>query len=59
MTTQKLLEKWIDILNYWLDDIKELGERYDNMWHMYKKYDEMIDDMYRLLKTMEKQHMGE
>lgn len=59
MTTQKLLEQWIDILNYWLDDVKELGERYDNMWHMYEKYDKMIEDMYKLLKKMEKQHIGE
>ena len=51
---KKTLEKWLDILNYWLDDIQELGERYDSMWNMYAKYDEMIDEMYNLTKGKQK-----
>lgn len=47
------LSKWIDIANYWLDDIQDLGERFDTMHQMYMKYDKMIDDMYNLMKELE------
>ena len=47
---KETLEKWLDILNYWLDDIQELGERFDSMHKMYAKYDKMIDEMYNLTK---------
>lgn len=50
--TEKQLDKWLNILNYWLDDIKELGERYDSMWNMYKKYDKMIEELYNLKKGL-------
>lgn len=47
---KETLEKWLDILNYWLDDIQELGERFDSMHKMYVEYDKMIDEMYNLTK---------
>lgn len=46
------LENWIDILNYWEDEVKEVAERYDDMWNMYKKYDKMIEEMYNLIKEL-------
>ena len=52
----KKLSKWIDIANYWLDDIQELGERFDTMHQMYMKYDKMIDDMYNLMKELENEN---
>lgn len=47
---KKTLERWLDVLNYWLYEIQELGERYDNMHPMYVKYDKMIEEMYKLTK---------
>ena len=53
---KETLEKWLDILNYWLDDIQELGERFDSMHKMYVKYDKMIDEMYNLTKENNKEN---
>lgn len=50
--TKSKVEQWLDILNYWEDEIQEVAERYDCMHHMYEKYDKMIDEMYNLFKEM-------
>ena len=47
---QKKADNWLDILNYWADDIQDLGERYDDKHKMYVKYDKMISDIYGLTK---------
>ena len=55
ITADKISE-WLDIINYWYDEVKEIGERYDVMWPMYEKYDKMIDEMYNLQKQIKQQN---
>lgn len=49
MDKQKL-ENWLYILNYWLDEIQELAERFPDMDFHAKKYEQMIDEIYNLIK---------
>lgn len=48
------LDKWLDIINYWEDEIREVAERYDDMYSMYERYNKMIDQMYNLLQQLKK-----
>lgn len=48
------LDKWLDIINYWEDEIREVAERYDDMYSMYERYNKMIDQMYNLLQELKK-----
>ena len=50
MIDKDTLDKWLDILNYWVDDIEELGDRYPDMLPMVNKYNKMIDEMYNIWK---------
>lgn len=45
-----MVDRWLDILNYWADHIQDLGERYDDMHPMYVKYERVITELYRLTK---------
>lgn len=45
-----MIDRWLDVLNYWADHIQDLGERYDDMHHMYVKYERVITELYRLTK---------
>lgn len=45
-----MVDRWLDVLNYWADHIQDLGERYDDMHHMYVKYERVITELYRLTK---------
>lgn len=47
---RKMVENWLDILNYWEDEIRDVAERFDSKYRMYKKYNNMIDEIYRLSK---------
>lgn len=44
------IEKWLNIINYWDEEIQECAERYDSMYKMYEKYEAMIEEMYNLIK---------
>ena len=46
----KKLDEWLDIINFWEDEIQEIAENYDCMYEMYEKYDKMIEEMYNLYK---------
>lgn len=49
------LDKWLDILNYWGDEIAEIGENFPNTSGvMANKYDKMVDEMYNLYKQLTK-----
>ena len=45
-----MVDRWLDVLNYWADHIQDLGERYDDMHPMYVKYERVITELYRLTK---------
>ena len=47
---QKKADNWLDILNYWEDEIRDVAERFDDKYWMYKNYNKMINDIYRLTK---------
>lgn len=47
---KKMLDRWLDVLNYWADHIQDLGERYDDLHPMYVKYEKIIDEIYKLTK---------
>ena len=49
--TKSMVEKWLDVLNYFDDDVQEAAEREDNLL-MYDKYSEVIDEIYNLSKEM-------
>lgn len=44
-----LLDKWLDVLNYWDDEVRDAAERTNKMG-MYAEYDSMIDEIYRMKK---------
>lgn len=48
---KETLEKWLDILNYFDSDVQECAERNNDM-RMYKKYEQMQDEMYNLIKGL-------
>lgn len=47
------LDRWLDVLNYFDSDIEECAERNNDM-RMYKKYEQVQDEMYNLLKELGK-----
>lgn len=52
--TKKMLDHWLDVVNYWADEVAEQGENFPNTSaHMAGQYDKMIDEMYSVWKTME------
>ena len=42
----KRVEFWLETLNYFVDDIKELGERYPDKMRKVNDYMNVIDDIY-------------
>lgn len=48
------LDEWLDIVNYWEDEVRDVAERFDDQYPMYVKYNTMIDEMYNLMKNCEK-----
>jgi len=58
MKQQKLIDKmdkWLDIVNYWEDEIRDVAERFDSEYHMYEKYNRMIDDIYNTMQELKKE----
>lgn len=49
--TKSMVEKWLDVLNYFDDDVQEAAERENNL-PMYEKYGKVIDEIYNLSKEM-------
>lgn len=47
---RKKTDKWLDTLNYWAGHIQDLGERYNDLYPMYIKYEKTIDEIYNLTK---------
>ena len=57
MNKQELINKldgWLDIVNYWEDEIRDVAERYDSEYRMYERYNRMIDDMYNTMQQLKK-----
>ena len=48
------LDEWLDIVNYWEDEVRDVAERFDDQYPMYVKYSKMIEEMYNLMKDCEK-----
>lgn len=44
-----LLDRWLDVLNYWDDEVRDAAERTNKMG-MYQEYDTVIEDIYRMKK---------
>ena len=44
-----MIDKWLDVLNYWDDEVREAAERANDM-RMYNEYDKVINDIYRMIK---------
>lgn len=44
-----MVDKWLDVLNYWDDEVREAAERANDM-RMYNEYDKVINDIYRMTK---------
>lgn len=58
MTNQELinkLDKWLDVVNYWEDEIRDVAERYDSEYRMYERYNRMIDDIYNTMQQLKKE----
>lgn len=47
----KLLDQWLEVLNYWDSDIAECAERGNSMLY-YHKYERVEDQMYKLWKKL-------
>ena len=45
------LNRWLDVLNYFDSDVQECAERNNDM-RMYKKYEQVQDEMYNLIKGL-------
>lgn len=50
--TKSMVERWLDILNYWYEHIEDFGERYPDMKKWVEKFDKTIDEIYNLSKEM-------
>lgn len=46
------LERWIDVLNYWLEHVEDFGERYPDMKNMVDEFSRTIDEMYDYKKEL-------
>lgn len=44
-----MVDKWLDVLNYWDDEVREAAERANDM-RMYNEYANVINDIYRMTK---------
>ena len=42
------LDAWLDTLNYWEDEVRDVAERFDSKYHMYEEYNKVIDDIYNI-----------
>ena len=46
----KMVDDWLDTLNYWFEHIEDYGDRYPDMKPMVKRFDNVINDIYRMKK---------
>ena len=46
------LDRWIDVLNYWLEHVEDFGERYPDMKFMADEFSRTIDEMYDYTKEL-------
>ena len=46
---RKMLDEWLDVLNYFDSDIQDAAER-ENKMSWYHKYEKVQDDIYRMTK---------
>ena len=44
-----MVDRWLDVLNYWDDEVRDAAERTNKM-PMYNEYDTVINDIYRMKK---------
>jgi len=44
-----MVDRWLDVLNYWDDEVRDAAERTNKMG-MYQEYDTVIEDIYRMKK---------
>lgn len=44
-----MVDKWLDVLNYWDNEVRDAAERSNDM-RMYNEYDTVINDIYRMKK---------
>ena len=49
--TKSKVEQWIDVLNYFDDDVQDAAER-ENNFRMYEKYEKVINEIYNLYKEL-------
>ena len=42
-----MVDRWLDVLNYWDDEVRDAAERTNKM-PMYNEYDTVINDIYRM-----------
>lgn len=47
---RNMVDRWLDVLNYWFEHIEDMGDRYPDMQPMVNKFDKVIDEIYRLTK---------
>lgn len=48
------MENWLDTINYWEDEVRDVAERYDSEYRMYERYNSMIDDIYNTIQKLNK-----
>lgn len=46
---RKMLDEWLDVLNYFDSDVQDAAER-ENKMSMYHKYEKVQDEIYRMIK---------
>lgn len=46
------LDRWLDVLNYWMEHVEEFAERHPDMKDMVDEFDKTIDEMYNLYKEL-------
>lgn len=46
---RKMLDEWLDVLNYFDSDVQDAAER-ENKMSWYHKYEKVQDDIYRMIK---------
>lgn len=44
-----MVDRWLDVLNYWDDEVRDAAERTNKM-PMYHKYEKVQDEIYRMIK---------
>lgn len=53
------MENWLDTVNYWEDEVRDVAERYDSEYRMYERYNRMIDDIYNTIQKLKKGKLNE